>query len=185
MAYLPILGNAGTVVISVYENNTLSFTSTINISKFEEEYIESSGNRILYDEDDNAIKHFVGFKKNIKFSVYNSYTEDNYGNMVQLLYSLDSIKLNSETIKVTINYRANSSFGTITDAVFVKLPQINNVSQSSNVAEEFVFEIEERNPVTELLFGQVTGSGYLLLESGAYLLLESGGKINLEQDKYL
>ena len=75
MAYLPILGNAGTVIISVYENNILSFTITMDVCKFEEEYIESPGNRILYDEYDNVIKHFVGFKKNIKFSIYNSFLE--------------------------------------------------------------------------------------------------------------
>ena len=185
MAYIPILGKAGTIIFTWYINSTLIMTRTVNISNYSESYVECGGNFTAFTEDDNAIKNFTGYRREIEYTINNSYSQENASIILDMFYAINYTRLHKSESKIIVNYRSGSSFGTISDAIFTESPSIVEVSGNSNTAQSLSYKVSDKDIITDILFGQVTGSGYLLLESGGYLLLESGGKINLEQDKYL
>lgn len=184
MAYLPILGNAGTIVFTWYINSTLIMTRTVDIAGYGESYIECGGNFTVFTEDDKAIKSFTGYRREIEYTVTNSYLQENAATILDMFYAINYTRSHKLTSRIIVNYRAGSWFGVINDAIFTESPSIIEISNAANTAQSLSYKVSDKNIIADILFGQVTDGGALIAENDSNLILEIGGKLLLELDKY-
>lgn len=182
ITYRPINGNAGQLKFSLINKNTNETESEVEIycANFSEEDVDSDFTNEFVNIQDELIKDYYGYRKHIRFSLFNKYmsdTEPNY--ILYVIHMINSIQMYPELYRLNIKYRDMS---TLYDAVFIGNISLSEINNNSNSAQTIEFEFAERKTDMWLRYDDNFMVSYLLLEDGGKILLEDGGYILLENN---
>lgn len=186
LLYRPINGNAGTATFTLTTKTTPAFVVNkviIDYATFDEEDVDSEFTEIFTNIEDNIVKDFYGYRKVIRFSLFNKAREDTTSSQILPVISMiNSINNHPDIYRLSIQYRSIADSGTINDAVFSGNFKLLEASAKGNAGQIIALEFMNKSTSNFLNYSDGFDISYLLLEDGeSNILLEDGGNLAAEQ----
>lgn len=186
LLYRPINGNAGTATFTLTTKTTPAIVVNkviIDYATFDEEDVDSEFTEIFTNIEDNIVKDFYGYRKVIRFSLFNKAREDTTSSQILPVISMiNSINNHPDIYRLSIQYRSIADSGTINDAVFSGNFKLLEASAKGNAGQIIALEFMNKSTSNFLNYSDGFDISYLLLEDGeSNILLESGGNLAAEQ----
>lgn len=186
LLYRPINGNAGTATFTLTTKTTPAIVVNkviIDYATFNEEDIDSEFTEIFTNIEDNIVKDFYGYRKVIRFSLFNKAREDTTSSQILPVISMiNSINNHPDIYRLSIQYRSIADSGTINDAVFSGNFKLLEASAKGNAGQIIALEFMNKSTSNFLNYSDGFDISYLLLEDGeSNILLEDGGNLAAEQ----
>jgi hypothetical protein len=174
--YRPINGLAGTVTFTLrqrYSPYTLVNKATLEYAAFDEEDVDSDFTEIFTNIEDNLVKDFYGYRKVVRFSLFNKSRLNTHNSQVLPVVSMiNSINKFPDLYKLSIQYRSLADYGTINDALFVGNFKLLEASTKGNAGQTVPLEFMSKSTNDFLNYGDDFEISYILLENGGKILLE-------------
>lgn len=189
--YTPFNGTAGMITVKLFRrsDNVQVGPQDLRIYNFEfsEKDEESALNEIFSNINDELIKDFYGYRKRINFTLVNGGTVQsptsatNKSLIRTFVTCINLINSHPKTYRMQIQYRSDSNYSMIDDAIFVGDFELLELKEDSNVAQKIKFEFVSRKPREPILLGNLDFTVYVQTENmlGA-VLLETGEKLTFE-----
>jgi len=185
--YRPINGLAGTATFTLRERFSpyrIINKATIEYATFDEEDVDSDFTEIFTNIEDNLVKDFYGYRKVVRFSMFNKARPDVDDNKILPIISMiNSINNAPDLYRLRIQYRSLADYGTINDALFIGNFKLLEASSKGNAGQTVPLEFMNKNTNNFLNYGDDFEISYILLEDDiGKILLEdnSGGAIVAE-----
>lgn len=185
--YRPINGLAGTATFILrqrYSPYTIINQVTLEYAAFDEEDVDSDFTEIFTNIQDDLVKDFHGYRKVVRFSLFNKSRLDTENSQVLPVISIiNGINRFPDFYRLSIQYRSLADYGTINDALFVGNFKLLEASTKGNAGQTIPLEFMSKNTNDSLNYGDDFEISYILLEDGiGKILLEndSGGAIAAE-----
>lgn len=177
--YRPINGLAGTATFILrqrYSPHTIANQATIEYAAFDEEDVDSDFTEIFTNIEDNLVKDFHGYRKVVRFSLFNKSRLDTSSSQVLPVISMiNSINRFPDLYRLSIQYRSLADYGTINDALFVGNFKLLEASTKGNAGQTVPLEFMSKGTNDFLNYGDDFEISYILLEDGiGKILLEDG-----------
>lgn len=177
--YRPINGLAGTVTFTLrqrYSPYTLVNKATLEYAAFDEEDVDSDFTEIFTNIEDNLVKDFYGYRKVVRFSLFNkSRLNTDNSQVLPVVSMINSINKFPDLYKLSIQYRSLADYGTINDALFVGNFKLLEASTKGNAGQTIPLEFMSKSTNDFLNYGDDFEISYILLENGGKILLEGSG----------
>jgi hypothetical protein len=174
--YRPINGLAGTVTFTLrqrYSPYTLVNKATLEYAAFDEEDVDSDFTEIFTNIEDNLVKDFYGYRKIVRFSLFNkSRLNTDNSQVLPVVSMINSINKFPDLYKLSIQYRSLADYGTINDALFVGNFKLLEASTKGNAGQTVPLEFMSKSTNDFLNYGDDFEISYILLENGGKILLE-------------
>jgi hypothetical protein len=174
--YRPINGLAGTVTFTLrqrYSPYTLVNKATLEYAAFDEEDVDSDFTEIFTNIEDNLVKDFYGYRKVVRFSLFNkSRLNTDNSQVLPVVSMINSINKFPDLYKLSIQYRSLADYGTINDALFVGNFKLLEASTKGNAGQTVPLEFMSKSTNDFLNYGDDFEISYILLENGGKILLE-------------
>lgn len=174
--YRPINGLAGTVTFTLrqrYSPYTIVNKTTLEYAAFDEEDVDSDFTEIFTNIKDNLVKDFYGYRKVVRFSLFNKSRLSTHNSQVLPVVSMiNSINKFPDFYKLSIQYRSLADYGTINDALFVGSFKLLEASARGNAGQIIPLEFMSKGTSMFLNYGDDFEISYILLENDMKILLE-------------
>lgn len=174
--YRPINGLAGTVTFTLrqrYSPYTIVNKATLEYAAFDEEDVDSDFTEIFTNIEDNLVKDFYGYRKVVRFSLFNkSRLNTDNSQVLPVVSMINSINKFPDLYKLSIQYRSLADYGTINDALFVGNFKLLEASTKGNAGQTVPLEFMSKSTNDFLNYGDDFEISYILLENGGKILLE-------------
>jgi hypothetical protein len=161
--------------------------ATIEYATFDEEDVDSDFTEIFTNIEDNLVKDFYGYRKVVRFSMFNKARPDVDGSKILPVISIiNSINNAPNLYRLTIQYRSLADYGTIDDAIFVGNFKLLEASAKANAGQIMPLEFMGKGTSMFLNYGDDFEISYILCEDGGKILLEdsASGAIVAEEIYY-
>jgi hypothetical protein len=185
--YRPINGFAGTATFTLRQKSSphaIVNQATIEYAAFDDEDVDSDFTEIFTNIEDDLVKDFHGYRKVVRFSLFNKSRLDTSNSQVLPVISMiNSINRFPDLYRLSIKYRSLADYGTINDALFVGNFKLLEASTKGNAGQTVPLEFMSKSTNDFLNYGDDFEISYILLEDGiGKILLEdgSGGAIVAE-----
>lgn len=176
--YRPINGLAGTATFILrqrFSPYAIFNQATIKYAAFDEEDVDSDFTEIFTNIEDDLVKDFHGYRKVVRFSMFNKARPDVDGSQILPVISMiNSINNAPDLYRLTIRYRSLADYGTIHDALFVGNFKLLEASAKGNAGQIIPLEFMNKSTNMLLNYGDDFEISYILLEDGGKILLEDG-----------
>lgn len=188
--YRPINGLAGTVTFTLrqrYSPHHIVNKTTLEYAAFDEEDVDSDFTEIFTNIEDNLVKDFYGYRKVVRFSLFNKSRLSTHNSQVLPVVSMiNSINKFPDLYKLSIQYRSLADYGTINDALFVGSFKLLEASARGNAGQIIPLEFMEKGTSMFLNYGDDFEISYILYENKGKILLEdnTSGAIVAEEIYY-
>ncbi len=188
--YRPINGLAGTATFILrqrYSPYTIANQATIEYAAFDEEDVDSDFTEIFTNIEDNLVKDFHGYRKVVRFSLFNKSRLDTSSSQVLPVISMiNSINRFPDLYRLSIQYRSLADYGTINDALFVGNFKLLEASAKGNAGQTVPLEFMSKGTNDFLNYGDDFEISYILYENDGKILLEdnTSGAIVAEEIYY-
>lgn len=188
--YRPINGLAGTATFTLRQRRSthaIVNQATIEYATFDEEDVDSDFTEIFTNIEDDIIKDFHGYRKVVRFSMFNKARPDVHNNQVLPIISMiNSINNAPDLYRLTIKYRSLANYGTINDALFVGNFKLLEASAKGNAGQIIPLEFMGKETNMFLNYGDDFAISYILYENKGKILLEdnTSGAIVAEEIYY-
>jgi len=177
--YRPINGLAGIATFTLrqkFSPHAIVNQATIEYAAFDEEDVDSDFTEIFTNIEDDLVKDFHGYRKVVRFSMFNKARPDTSDSQILPIISMiNSINNAPDLYRLTIQYRSLADYGTINDALFVGNFKLLEASAKGNAGQTVPLEFMSKSTNDFLNYGDDFEISYILLEDGI-------GKILLEDD---
>lgn len=174
--YRPINGLAGTATFTLrqrFSPHNIVNQATIDYATFDEEDVDSDFTEIFTNIEDDLVKDFYGYRKVVRFSMFNKARPDTDDSQILPIISMiNSINNAPNLYRLTIQYRSLADYGTINDALFVGNFKLLEASAKGNAGQIIPLEFMEKGTSMFLNYGDDFEISYILLENGGKILLE-------------
>jgi len=174
--YRPINGLAGTATFILrqrFSPYAIFNQATIEYAAFDEEDVDSDFTEVFTNIEDDLVKDFHGYRKVVRFSMFNKARPDVDGSQILPVISMiNSINNAPDLYRLTIKYRSLADYGTIHDALFVGNFKLLEASAKSNAGQIIPLEFMNKSTNMLLNYGDDFEISYILLENGGKILLE-------------
>lgn len=188
--YRPINGLAGTATFTLkqrYSPYAVVNQATLEYAAFDDEDVDSDFTEIFTNIEDNLVKDFYGYRKVVRFSLFNKARPDVDNNQILPIISMINSINNAPSLhRLTIKYRSLADYGTINDALFVGNFKLLEASAKGNAGQTIPLEFMEKGTGMFLNYGDGFEISYILYEDGGKILLEDSvsGAIVAEEIYY-
>jgi hypothetical protein len=188
--YRPINGLAGIATFTLrqrFSTHAIVNQATIEYATFDEEDVDSDFTEIFTNIEDNLVKDFYGYRKVVRFSMFNKARPDVDGSKILPVISIiNSINNAPNLYRLTIQYRSLADYGTIDDAIFVGNFKLLEASAKANAGQIMPLEFMGKGTSMFLNYGDDFEISYILCEDGGKILLEdsASGAIVAEEIYY-
>ena len=188
--YRPINGLAGTATFTLrqrFSPHGIVNQTTIEYAAFDEEDVDSDFTEIFTNIEDNLVKDFYGYRKVVRFSMFNKARPDvDDSQILPIISMINSINNAPDLYRLTIQYRSLADYGTINDALFVGNFKLLEASAKGNAGQTIPLEFMEKGTSMFLNYGDDFEISYILLQNGDKILLEdnTSGAIAAEEIYY-
>ena len=186
--YRPINGLAGTATFTLrqrFSPYNIVNRATIEYADFDEEDVDSDFTEIFTNIEDDLVKDFYGYRKVVRFSMFNKARPDVSGSQILPIISMiNSINNAPDLYRLKIQYRSLADYGTINDALFVGNFKLLEASAKGNAGQIIPLEFMGKSTSMFLNYGDDFEISYILYEDGGKILLEDGGAIVAEEIYY-
>ena len=188
--YRPINGLAGTATFILrqrYSPYTIANQATIEYAAFDEEDVDSDFTEVFTNIEDNLVKDFYGYRKVVRFSMFNKARPDvNDNKILPIISMINSINNAPDLYRLRIQYRSLADYGTIHDALFVGNFKLSEASAKGNAGQIIPLEFMDKGTSKFLNYGDDFVISYILYENGGMILLEDSisGAIVAEETYY-
>jgi hypothetical protein len=188
--YRPINGLAGTATFTLrqrFSTHDIVNQATIEYAAFDEEDVDSDFTEIFTNIEDNLVKDFYGYRKVVRFSMFNKSRPDVEGSQILPVISIiNSINNAPDLYRLTIQYRSLADYGTIDNAIFVGNFKLLEASAKGNAGQIIPLEFMSKSTSKFLNYGDDFEISYILCEDGGKILLEdsTSGAIVAEEIYY-
>jgi len=176
--YRPINGLAGTATFILrqrFSPYAIFNQATIEYAAFDEEDVDSDFTEVFTNIEDDLVKDFHGYRKVVRFSMFNKARPDVDGSQILPVISMiNSINNAPDLYRLTIKYRSLADYGTIHDALFVGNFKLLEASAKSNAGQIIPLEFMNKSTNMLLNYGDDFEISYILYEDGGKILLEDG-----------
>ncbi|MDY0387413.1 MAG: hypothetical protein RBT65_09860 [Methanolobus sp.] len=177
--YRPINGLAGTATFTLRlrfsSTHDIVNQATIEYATFDEEDVDSDFTEIFTNIEDNLVKDFYGYRKVVRFSMFNKARPDvDESQILPVISIINSINNAPDLYRLTIQYRSLADYGTINDALFVGNFKLLEASAKGNAGQIIPLEFMGKGTSMYLNYGDDFEISYILLENGGKILLEDG-----------
>ena len=176
--YRPINGLAGTATFTLrlkHSPYAIVNQATIDYATFDEEDVDSDFTEIFTNIEDNLVKDFYGYRKVVRFSMFNKARPDvDESQILPVISIINSINNAPDLYRLTIQYRSLADYGTINDALFVGNFKLLEASAKGNAGQIIPLEFMGKGTSMYLNYGDDFEISYILLEDGGKILLEDG-----------
>lgn len=186
--YRPINGLAGIATFTLrlrFSPYYIVNQATIEYATFDEEDVDSDFTEIFTNIEDDLVKDFYGYRKVVRFSMFNKARPDvNDSQILPIISMINSINNAPNLYRLTIQYRSLADYGTINDALFVGNFKLLEASAKGNAGQIIPLEFMGKGTSMFLNYGDDFEISYILYEDGGKILLEDGGAIAAEEIYY-
>jgi hypothetical protein len=188
--YRPINGLAGTATFILrqrFSPHAIVNQATIEYAAFDEEDVDSDFTEVFTNIEDDLVKDFHGYRKVVRFSLFNKSRLDTSNSQVLPVISMiNSINRFPDLYRLSIQYRSLADYGTINDALFVGNFKLLEASTKGNAGQTVPLEFMSKSTNDFLNYGDDFEISYILLEDGGKILLEdnTSGAIMAEEIYY-
>mgnify|MGYP000920879660 FL=1 len=188
--YRPINGLAGTATFTLkqrYSPYAVVNQATLEYAAFDDEDVDSDFTEIFTNIEDNLVKDFYGYRKVVRFSLFNKARPDvDNSQILPIISMINSINNAPSLHRLTIKYRSLADYGTINDALFVGNFKLLEASAKGNAGQTIPLEFMEKGTSMFLNYGDDFEISYILYEDGGKILLEDSvsGAIVAEEIYY-
>lgn len=178
IVYRPINGLAGIATFILrqrFSPYAIFNQATIEYAAFDEEDVDSDFTEIFTNIEDDLVKDFHGYRKVVRFSMFNKARPDvDGGQILPVISMINSINNAPDLYRLTIKYRSLANYGTIHDALFVGNFKLLEASAKGNAGQIIPLEFMNKSTNMLLNYGDDFEISYILLENGGKILLEDG-----------
>lgn len=188
--YRPINGFAGTATLTLrqrFSPYNIVNKATIEYATFDEEDVDSDFTEIFTNIEDDLVKDFYGYRKVVRFSMFNKARPDVIDSQILPIISMiNSINNAPDLYRLKIQYRSLADYGTINDAIFVGNFKLLEASAKGNAGQIIPLEFMGKGTSMFLNYGDDFEISYILYENGGKILLEDSvsGAIVAEEIYY-
>jgi hypothetical protein len=188
--YRPINGLAGIATFTLrqkFSPHAIVNQATIEYAAFDEEDADSDFTEIFTNIEDDLVKDFHGYRKVVRFSMFNKARPDiSDSQILPIISMINSINNSPDLYRLTIQYRSLADYGTINDALFVGNFKLLEASAKGNAGQIIPLEFMEKSTSMFLNYGDDFEISYILYENDGKILLEdsTSGAIVAEEIYY-
>lgn len=188
--YRPINGLAGIATFTLrqrFSTHEIINKATIEYATFDEEDVDSDFTEIFTNIEDDAVKDFYGYRKVVRFSLFNKARPDvSDSQILPIISMINSINNAPNLYRLKIQYRSLADYGTINDALFVGNFKLLEASARGNAGQIIPLEFMGKGTSMFLNYGDDFEISYILYEDGGKILLEdsTSGAIVAEEIYY-
>ena len=188
--YRPINGLAGIATFTLrqkFSPHAIVNQATIEYAAFDEEDVDSDFTEIFTNIEDDLVKDFHGYRKVVRFSMFNKARPDTSDSQILPIISMiNSINNAPDLYRLTIQYRSLADYGTINDALFVGNFKLLEASAKGNAGQIIPLEFMGKGTSMFLNYGDDFEISYILYENDGKILLEdnTSGAIVAEEIYY-
>lgn len=188
--YRPINGLAGIATFTLrqrFSPYNIVNKATIEYATFDEEDVDSDFTEIFTNIEDDLVKDFYGYRKVVRFSMFNKARSDvDDSQILPIISMINSINNAPDLYRLKIQYRSLADYGTINDAIFVGNFKLLEASAKGNAGQIIPLEFMGKGTSMFLNYGDDFEISYILYENGGKILLEDSvsGAIVAEEIYY-
>ena len=188
--YRPINGLAGIATFTLrqkFSPHAIVNQATIEYATFDEEDVDSDFTEIFTNIEDDLVKDFHGYRKVVRFSMFNKARPDiSDSQILPIISMINSINNAPDLYRLAIQYRSLADYGTISDALFVGNFKLLEASAKGNAGQIIPLEFMEKGTSMFLNYGDDFEISYILYEDDGKILLEdsTSGAIVAEEIYY-